>query len=147
VDLVAPLVTPIVKTGEAVLEVGNWVRYQAEHVPSLGLSEREIDGYQARLHEAHEQSAKASADELEHLISGDKETTKQEVADYLHTVAGSGGSGGAPPANAEPYSGGETSPSFPSNMVNAPPPHEPVIETQQVGPTEVNRDGNIGRLY
>ncbi|HVZ36217.1 MAG TPA: hypothetical protein VG963_27505 [Polyangiaceae bacterium] len=146
VDLFAPIVTPIEKTGEAMIEVGNWVRYQAEHVPSLGLSEREIDGYQARLHEAHEQSEKANAHELERLISGDKATTKEEVGDYLHTIAGSGGSGGAPPANDQPY-GGETSPSFPANMVNAPPPHEAVIETEQVGPTDAHPGGGTGRLY
>jgi hypothetical protein len=117
-----PYFKPVVKTGEAIVETGNWVRYKAEHMPSLGLTEREIDGYQARQQEAREQSEKAQAEEQERLIKGDKEPTKEEVEDYLNSINGS--SGGAPPVNAEPHPGVL---SIPPGFTNPPPGYQPQI--------------------
>lgn len=121
VDVFAPFVKPILKTGDAIIETGNWVRYQAEHVPSLNMTEKEIDDYQARLEQAEAQKEQDAAEERERLISGDKEPTKEEVKEYIDTVNGSGGS--APPANSEPYAGDVA---IPPGLANA-PAYEPQI--------------------
>lgn len=77
-------------------------------------------------HAAEEKRQREREAELKKYLDSDKQPTEQEVKDFVN-----GNGGGSPPANEQPY-GGE-SPSIPSHLINAPPPHTPQIIIEPVG--------------
>ena len=104
-----------------------------------------INHREADAKEARERAEQAELDELERQEQEEQEKEDErllaEADDLLRESGGSGpanqGDAGVP-ANAEPYTG--EYPSFPGELINAPPPHEVTISIEPI-------DGSSIRFY
>jgi hypothetical protein len=132
------LVTGIVGTEK--IEEG---RLQMNEAAEKYAHQREEQLHQAE--EAQEQELKDLEKEEQEAQEREDDRLIKEAEDLLNedSAPTSPGNGGAPPANVESYSG--ELPSFPAEIINAPPPHDPQISIQPIDSGAGNNDG--GRIY